>query len=386
MPHSGLTRRHLIVVLLILLFVVSPAPSLSQPPTISTLTETNHAELLSISSDQEAASLFLKFFGQHLHLASDPQGKAKKSQRVVIAQETTHEIFQIMAHLVMSLRAKKTQSFLQPMNIHMLQPLLNTETAQFQWMRSKLESDTFTPVVDLAKHYLQLFQSSPKRRNQPPAHFQVFANYFDQTFPQLFGSPTSWVAVFENGGASAIHGRFNEFWERPRPAPQKDEPQWKDDLKHKESIESYYLQTRLLPVFSSHLLARLIDIQAVTEYHARQSLLRLREHEGPDHHDPDDHRLCGTWHWTVHNHQNHRDHKMKLSFLPPSQQPATQPQPDVIIIHGDTVYLKWEFQSGFQEDSLLLSNRDQRLEGTFRNSLGAKGTITGKRLTTCPVD
>ena len=386
MPHSGLTRRNFTVFLLILLFVASPAPSLSQPPRISTLAETNHAEFLSISSDQEAASLFMKNFGQHLHLASGPQPQSKQPHRVLISKETTHEIFQFMAHLIISIRAQRTQSFLQPMNVHMLGPLLNKETAQFQWIISKLQSDTLTPVVTLANSYLQLSQDSQSGTNHPPEHFQFFADYFDQTYPQLLGSPASWVTVFEHGGVSAIHSRFSEFWERPRADPQKDEPRWKDHHTHQEDFAHYYLKTRLLPVFSSYLLARLIHTQAVSEQHASQSFLRLTEGHESNHHDPGVKRLCGTWHWTVHNHQNHRDHKMKLSFLPSSQQSGQHPQPDEIIIRGDTVYLKWEFQSGFQEDSLLLSNRDQRLEGTFRNSLGAKGTITGKRLTTCPPD
>ena len=386
MPRSGLTRRPFIVFFLFLLLIGSPASSRSQPSTLFTLAETNYAEFLSISSDQEAASIFLKFFGQHLTLAPEPQRTAKKPQRFLITKEETQEIFQIMVHLVMSLRAQRTQAFLQPLNIPRLEPFLNKETAQYQWMLSNLESDTFSPVVDLTNSFLQLSQHSHKERNQPPEHFQLFADYFDQTYPQLLGSPTSWIALFEHGGVSAIHSRFNEYWENSRPGPPRDEPKLEDQRNHKEAIESFYLQTRLLPVFSSHLLARLIDIQAVSEHRARQSFLRLKEFSDSNHHQPEVQRLCGTWHWTVHNHQNHRDHKMKLTFLPPSQEPVNHPQPDVIIIHGDTVYLKWEFQSGFQEDSLLLSNRDQRLEGTFRNSLGANGTITGKRLTTCQPD
>ena len=326
----------------------------------------------------------MKTFDQDLNLTSGQQRKSKKSHRALISKETTHEILQFMVNLVISIRAKRTQTHLQPINVHMLEPLLNKETAQFQWILSKLQSDTFTPWVNLANRHLQLSHTIHKGKNQPPEHFQVFADYFDQTYPQLLGSPTSWVTVLENEGVSAIHRRFNEYWERPLPDPLKPEPKWQDPQTHKEDYAHYYLQTRLLPVFSSHLLARLIDAQAISEQQARQSFMRLKERIDSKNHDQVFNRLCGTWHWTVHNHQNHRDHKMKLSFLPPTQQPGNHPQPNEIIIHGDTVYLKWEFQSGFQEDSLLLSNRDQRLEGTFQNSLGARGTITGKRLTTCP--
>lgn len=94
-------------------------------------------------------------------------------------------------------------------------------------------------------------------------------------------------------------------------------------------------------------------------------------------------RLCGTWLWTVHNHQNHQDHKSQIVFPPPDAVPSTGSGPKKILIVGDTVYLRWEFRGGFQEDSLLLAGGGQRLEGTFVNSAGAWGSITGKRTAGC---
>ena len=384
MPRSGLTRKYFAVVLLVLLFVVPPTPSLSQPIDISAIAETSQIEFLSISSDQEAAELFLKHFGQNLTLTSEPRGTSNHPPRLVISKEATSEMFQFMVNLVISLRAKRTQSFLQPLDVPRLDSLLNKDTAQFRWILSTLTPDTLTPMVDLTTTYLELFKTTQTVNNQPPLNFHVFAEYFDQTHPQLLGSPTSWVGLFESGGVPAIHDRLHDFWERPPSQPRKHDPEWSDPYKNKESYAQFYLKTRFLPVLSAHLLARLIRAQAISEQTARLSFMRLQEKTDSDPYAPGFNRLCGTWHWTVHNHQNHSDHKMKLSFLPPSQEPGRHPQPDEIIIHGDTVYLKWEFQSGFQEDSLLLSNRDQRLEGTFRNSLGARGTITGKRLSTCP--
>ena len=51
---------------------------------------------------------------------------------------------------------------------------------------------------------------------------------------------------------------------------------------------------------------------------------------------------------------------------------------------GDTIFLRWEFQIGYQEDSLLFIRDGQRLEGSFTNSAGAWGSITGKRTSSCP--
>ena len=145
----------------------------------------------------------------------------------------------------------------------------------------------------------------------------------------------------------------------------------------------YYVKTRLIPVFISHLFAKSIQIRARAEFQAGQSWVRLTKWNDSNQKTRALTRLCGMWQWTVHNHQNHKDHKMTLSFSPSSQQIPGQPQPDVIIMNGDTVYIKWTFPPGYQEDSLLLSNHDQRLEGTFKNSHGPHGSISGKRLSNC---
>lgn len=95
-------------------------------------------------------------------------------------------------------------------------------------------------------------------------------------------------------------------------------------------------------------------------------------------------RLCGTWQWTIHNHKNHLEQKTTIVLLPPgAQAPPEFPQPSKMIVLGDAVYLRWEFQRGYQEDSLLLAKEDRRLEGTFTNTAGEWGAITGKRIAPC---
>lgn len=92
-------------------------------------------------------------------------------------------------------------------------------------------------------------------------------------------------------------------------------------------------------------------------------------------------RLCGTWQWSIHNHQNHREEKTAVIFAPLGTVSATSPAE--IIVLGDSVYLRWETRAGVQEDSLLFSGEGQRLEGTFVNTAGGWGSITGKRTATC---
>ncbi|MGH7216369.1 MAG: hypothetical protein ACREIG_03935 [Nitrospiraceae bacterium] len=95
-------------------------------------------------------------------------------------------------------------------------------------------------------------------------------------------------------------------------------------------------------------------------------------------------RLCGTWQWIIHNHQQHHQ-EQKLSLLFP---PAGHSQPTLLgltetIVLGDNVYLRWEIDGRVQEDSLQFSKEDQRLEGTFVNSEGGWGSISGKRTAGC---
>ncbi len=92
-------------------------------------------------------------------------------------------------------------------------------------------------------------------------------------------------------------------------------------------------------------------------------------------------RLCGSWQWNIHNHQNHREEKTAVIFAPPETAAANTPAE--IIVLGDAVYLRWETKAGMQEDSLLFTGEGQRLEGTFVNSAGGWGSITGKRTASC---
>jgi hypothetical protein len=95
-------------------------------------------------------------------------------------------------------------------------------------------------------------------------------------------------------------------------------------------------------------------------------------------------RLCGTWQWTIHNHRNHLEQKITLVLLPPgTPAPPDMPQPAKMVVMGDAVYLRWEFPKGYQEDSMLLAKEDRRLEGTFTNTAGDWGAITGKRIAPC---
>ena len=95
-------------------------------------------------------------------------------------------------------------------------------------------------------------------------------------------------------------------------------------------------------------------------------------------------RLCGTWQWIVHNHQqHHQEQKLSLLFPPAGNTQATLPGLVETIVLGENVFLRWEIDGRVQEDSLQFSKEGQRLEGTFVNSQGGWGSISGKRTAGC---
>lgn len=94
-------------------------------------------------------------------------------------------------------------------------------------------------------------------------------------------------------------------------------------------------------------------------------------------------RLCGTWQWHIHDHQNHREQKTVMLFPPAGQAPANVPLPAETVVLGDIVYLRWEQEGRIQEDSLLFIKDGTRIEGSFVNNAGGWGSITGKRTAGC---
>lgn len=98
-------------------------------------------------------------------------------------------------------------------------------------------------------------------------------------------------------------------------------------------------------------------------------------------------RLCGTWQWVIHNHQrHHQEQKLSLLFPPPGNGSTLIPGLTELVALGDTVYLRWEMNGHTQEDSLLFSKEGNRLEGTFVNSQGGWGSISGKRTASCTLN
>ncbi|MDO9117701.1 MAG: hypothetical protein Q7U39_07080 [Nitrospira sp.] len=95
-------------------------------------------------------------------------------------------------------------------------------------------------------------------------------------------------------------------------------------------------------------------------------------------------KLCGTWQWIIHNHQqHHQEQKLAMLFPPPGPEyPQVSGLVETVVL-GENVYLRWESNGQVQEDSLQFTKEGKGLEGTFVNSQGGWGSISGKRTSDC---
>jgi len=95
-------------------------------------------------------------------------------------------------------------------------------------------------------------------------------------------------------------------------------------------------------------------------------------------------KLCGTWQWIIHNHQqHHQEQKLALLFPPPGPDYPLAPGLVETVVLGENVYLRWESNGQVQEDSLQFTKEGKGLEGSFVNSQGGWGSISGKRTSDC---
>ena len=342
------------------------------------LGKAHQADLLSISSDKEAVLFFKKKLSPKLQLTPKQNYHKRRSPLKQNAQKLQNEIISMVANLVASRLAATIQSQSQQGN----QEILHRQDVQQEparaWLPSKTLSLSTTKMLSFMTSYSDYFQdfSFPQKR---PLQFDAFAHYVDQRYPKLIGSENSWLGLLEQGKVSEISKRFSEYWEQH----QSVDPIAGQDSTDVGQYAHFYSGTRLFPIFKTHLIALTIQAEAEAMHLAQESLSNIKNQLKSQARLKDTSRLCGTWHWIVHNHQNHGDHKMTVFFGDPTQHSTNQPQPTEITINGNTVYLLWKFPRGYQEDSLLLSNNDKRLEGTFRNTLGPYGSITGKRISSC---
>ncbi|MGD9852963.1 MAG: hypothetical protein AB7T38_17065 [Nitrospirales bacterium] len=342
------------------------------------------SEILNIRSKEEALQVFLQSNPSLIsQLGTRPSGK-DMPVKVQIPLDVQEAITQIMAGLVALQAAQDTGAIgpephsghhsESPNSFHLM------ENHEYQWMADIPIHEKLT-TLKVLKNALSSLQSTPTTSMEvSDQQYRQFEQYFDTLFPTSAEDSTSWTNLLKERGIQGIQTRLEEFQPTLGASTDKQQPRDADITR----FHNHFIRARLIPHFQAHFAYELLELQAqvfkilLTQ---RPVITRWQEQEQKR---TTLARLCGSWLWTLHNHQNHQDHKMTVYFLPPGEPiPPNQPIPNSIVLRGDTVHVEWVFPQGKQEDSLLLSNRDSMMEGTFKNTLGPYGSITGKRLSTC---
>jgi hypothetical protein len=204
------------------------------------------------------------------------------------------------------------------------------------------------------------------------ALYPEYAALLDAKYQFLPDHPDSWLTILEKEGLQAWRDRL-AVW--PDPGKAGERPP--------EGLAERYTASRLQPLLRLRLAQQGSELEAWAarrtyadwwSIHGWKDAVRLRRGLA---------RLCGSWQWTIHNHQNHGEHKFTISFPSPGTEPTAGGLAEIVVL-GDLVYLRWEGNGKVQEDSLLFSKEGQRLEGTFMNNAGGWGSITGKKTAACP--
>ncbi|MEX5214207.1 MAG: hypothetical protein NW703_08580 [Nitrospiraceae bacterium] len=211
---------------------------------------------------------------------------------------------------------------------------------------------------------------------QADHHLPLYDSYrqaVETRHPLFVNGRLAWLPLLEEKGAEALRTILLDG---------DLEPSFPEDVR--THLARQYFDDRLLPYLAVQLASKAAaaeqeaSLAVVREWAWQKGLRgRLRETLGLK-------RLCGTWQWVVHDHRNHSDSKTIVTFGPTGPDGSETNKPAEVVVMGDGVYLRWEYGgSQQQEDSLLFVGEGQRLEGSFVNTAGSWGNITGKRLKSC---
>ena len=391
-PSSVLTKSEMITSLsikwlavpslLFLLLLIVPnvkAQSIDRFDPPGKILQEHQQQIHSLSSDKQALTFNQRFMPHQKTLRHTRQRK-KHSQASktfgAIPQETKTTITRFWAALTTIRYAQEYREKLRSsLPQQSLRKIVSLNT-QRQWLLSK-------PSLGKLKYLLEFHDKLLTRAQQESheASTQVDVSQFEKLYRQIdvTANQQTWIDLFNTLGFKGILTRLEEYWQ----AQDQQDPLLASSESLRQTAIRHYIDSRLIPMFHAHLLTQVIQVETQAYHTAWGSWGLIQEWQEQKITYLAKRRLCGRWKWMVHNHQNHGDHKTTMTFSPPEQSTPPQMQPTTILIHGDTVFLKWTFPQGFQEDSLLMSNHDTRLEGTFTNSLGPHGSISGQRLSPC---
>ena len=342
--------------------------------------KTHSSEIHNIHSQEDALQLFLQSNPSFIDQLAGQRPAAKSPAKLHLPSHIQKAIMRLMA----AMKTVETVHDLSNVNmalgvaepIEISPPLAHN----FTWMA---DTELFTRLTRLNR--LQERLTSFQSLSEPPLDdmdqgYRQFEASVNEQFPITMVPADSWITICEEYGVEGIRQKLQGF----QTGLSASEDSNTSLQSRKTDYAPHFIRTQLLPMLQSYITqeARTVQLQAyeiifteipdLTQWQQQEQERTMLA------------RVCGSWLWTLHNHLNHQDHKLTVNFYPPGEPiPPDQPTPNTVTVSGDTVYVEWIFGQGKQEDSLLLSNRDTIMEGTFKNSLGPYGSISGKRLTVC---
>jgi hypothetical protein len=372
-----------LAVLAVPLFFQSAFPQ-SGPPEerlVPSLKQPDVDGLTTVHSDEQAKSFFSARLRDAFGLKtiipdtkSGPPGKSKMSQTPLPSpdwMETGGRLTSELAARQLAMRLKQAAS---DNDRARLPAVLEQSREQHRWLLEGNARPELTRAVTLAAVLADLGHSAP---GTTPVLIEQYDHYLDRTYPEFIDTENSWVTIAERAGTAGVRQRLMAFWD------ENSDARSGVNEAERQRLASDYFDSRLRPVLLAQVAASAIRAEITAEQHARTHWLTLKEWPDKIRETKGLARLCGTWQWTIHNHQHHQDQKVAMVFPPPDAGSFTGVRPAKTVVLGDAIYLRWEFPGVVQEDSLLFTGEGQRLEGSFVNSSGAWGSITGKRTAAC---
>lgn len=348
-----------------------------EAPSLPVLSQVDADGLAAVHSGEDAKTLFSTRLRDALGLTTIAGGtnKTKMSQLPSASLEWTEIGGRLTGELAARQLATNLKQAANGDGPTSIRSVLEQTREQRQWLSAGNTRPELNRAVTLATVLSDFTETAPD--TAPSSMAEQYTAYLDRTFPRFVDADGSWLDIAEREGSAGVRQRLMAFWEESSASrSQLSEAE-------KSALASHYFQTRLKPVLLAQLTASAIRAEVAAEQLARTHWIslnmwpdKIRETKGLA-------RLCGTWQWTIHNHQHHQDQKIAMVFPPPDAGSFPGPRPAKTVVLGDAIYLRWEFPGVIQEDSLLFTGEGQRVEGSFVNSAGAWGSITGKRTAAC---
>ncbi len=360
---------------------IGPTPLFAQEPTFENFLHASAHTIERVTSNTQAQAFVQKTMGPFIPATLGQKAKGPRRKKPSLPDSLTDQMVTLAQEIAIWHYTTTLEQRLDRETEHILSDHQEPSQAHLSWLQEFSQQTPFNRVFMLAETYFKLATPETSTMEDLP-YFSLYAQYLNQTYPPWKKGNPGLLGIAEKEGAQGILQRLQEYWAK---TPSSGPDNSISSATNRAQYAARYLHQHYLPYHQAYLQTALLKLQRDSQHHARAVWEALRQWKIDQKQKKGLMRLCGTWQWLIHNHQNHGDHKTVMVYPPPSQYDRMDPKPAKIQVQGDTVFIRWEFPRGIiQEESLLLSEKDRALAGTFVNNMGPNGNITARRVKPCP--